>query len=66
MNKKEKLINYKEIEKMNLFAIYSVQVAKKLIQAGYELDHVAPNKKERYEGFTVFYFIDDGNIKNFI
>ena len=51
---------------MKLFAICSVQVAKKLIQAGYELDHVAPNKKERYEGFTVFYFIDDGNIKNFI
>lgn len=51
---------------MNLFAIYSFNMAKKLIQAGYELHHVAENEKPGYEGFTVFYFVDDGTIENFI
>ena len=40
---------------MDLFAIYSFNMAKKLIQAGYELHHVA-----------VFYFVNDGTINDFI
>lgn len=51
---------------MDLFAIYSFNVAKKLIQAGYELHHVAENDKPGYEGFTVFYFVNDGTINDFI
>lgn len=48
------------------FSIYSLPKAKELLDAGFKLDHVALNKKEQYKDSVVFYFIDDGNIKNFL
>lgn len=51
---------------MENYPVYKLYIAKKLLQAGYELDHVTKNYRTGYEGKRVFWFADDGTIDAYV